>query len=87
MDRLPVDSSLIRSIGYDFPTSVLEVDKCCHVCWAELKEVKTASQECADVFACQSVRVALLPVRGKLTGSFVELRFTLSRKHGLHALW
>jgi hypothetical protein len=26
MDRLPVDSSLIRSIGYDFPNSVLEVE-------------------------------------------------------------
>lgn len=26
MDRLPIDSSLIRSIGYDFPNSVLEVE-------------------------------------------------------------
>jgi hypothetical protein len=26
MDRLPVDSSLIRSIGYDFPNSILEVE-------------------------------------------------------------
>jgi hypothetical protein len=26
VDRLPVDSSLIRSIGYDFPNSVLEVE-------------------------------------------------------------
>jgi hypothetical protein len=26
MDRLPVDSSLIRSIGYDFPNSMLEVE-------------------------------------------------------------
>jgi len=26
MDRLPVDSSLIRAIGYDFPNSVLEVE-------------------------------------------------------------
>ncbi len=26
MDRLPISSSLIRSIGYDFPNSVLEVE-------------------------------------------------------------
>jgi hypothetical protein len=26
MDRLPIDSSLIRAIGYDFPNSVLEVE-------------------------------------------------------------
>jgi hypothetical protein len=26
MDRLPVDSTLIRSVGYDFPNSVLEVE-------------------------------------------------------------
>ncbi len=26
MDRLPVDSSLFRSIGYDFPNSILEVE-------------------------------------------------------------
>ena len=26
MDRLPIDSSLIRSIGYDFPNSLLEVE-------------------------------------------------------------
>jgi hypothetical protein len=26
MDRLPVDSSLIRSVGYDFPNSILEVE-------------------------------------------------------------
>lgn len=26
MERLPVDSSLIRSIGYDFPDSILEVE-------------------------------------------------------------
>jgi hypothetical protein len=26
MDRLPIDSSLIRSIGYDFPNSILEVE-------------------------------------------------------------
>jgi KTSC domain len=26
MDRLPISSSLIRSIGYDFPNSLLEVE-------------------------------------------------------------
>ena len=26
MDRLPVDSSLIRSIGYDFSNSILEAE-------------------------------------------------------------
>jgi hypothetical protein len=26
MDRLPVDSTLIRSVGYDFPNSILEVE-------------------------------------------------------------
>ncbi len=26
MDRLPVDSSSIRSLGYDFPSSILEVE-------------------------------------------------------------
>ena len=26
MDRQPVDSSLIRSVGYDLPSSVLEVE-------------------------------------------------------------